>query len=315
MNTNPSRKSFIILSFTLSLFALTVAGCAARHIDQVSVLEPAPTSQYAAGTTFVYSNGTWEKVISATREMVTWENHRGTISTGSPDFTHRRFEWQTLDRRGTRQISPRNDIAYRPPTSLWPLQKGKKASFREDGQWRDAEGIEKTYSSIWSCEVTGTERVSVMAGVFDTWKITCRRYSVNRYGSASRINEVKTWHYAPEIGHPVLITSRYSYDRPSRRRELMAVLPPENMLSPAANDRMNFSLQKSLESNRRGKAVRWEVPGQGLSGKTIPMDTYRLANNVFCRRYVQEVQRVEEKQNFYGMACRNSEGKWIVPRK
>ena len=315
MHINLTRISITILSSILSLFAIMAVGCTARYVEPNPELEPAAAPQYIEGTTFVYSNGSWETVVSASPEKVTWKNHRGFVSAGSPDFTYRRFEWQSRKRRGERSISPRSDISRRPPASLWPLQKGKKAGFREDGQWQDIAGVEKSYASIWSCGVAGTETVSVLAGDFDTWKIDCKRYSVNRFGAASRVKEVKTWYFSPDIGHPVLTTSRYTYDRPSKRRELMAVLPPDGELPPAARTKMVLSLQKSLESNKSGKPLHWELAGQGLSGKTEPRDTFQLKNGAFCRRYVQEVRMVEEKYKYYGMACRSSGGEWYTPRK
>ena len=315
MNPKPSRTPFLMIAVIFSLAAATFSGCATQGIAPGPDLEPAGIPQYLAGTTFVYANGTWETVIAATPDKVTWKNHRGYISAGSPDFTYRRSEWQTRKRQGNRHFSPRTDISYPPATSLWPLAAEKGAAFRENGQWRETQGPEKTYTSIWSCEVQGTERVSVLAGEFDTWKIVCKRYAANRYGSASKVKEVKTWYYAPEVNHPVLTTWRYTYARPSKSVELMAVLPPENEFPSAASARMKLSLQKSLESNKRGKAVRWEVPSQGLAGQTVPLDTFQLENSVFCRRFVQEVRLVEEKRNYYGMACRNPDGRWVVPRR
>ena len=315
MKPNPSSTSIGLSALVLFLAAVAAAGCTTRHLEAGPDLEPAGLPQYVVGTTFVYSDGTWETVRAATPEKVSWVNHRGYESTGSPDFTHRRSEWQTGKRQGKRRFSPRRDIAFPPATSLWPLEAGKTAGFREDGQWREGQGPESTYVSAWACEVAGTERVSVLAGEFDTWKIVCRRYSTNRFGSASRVKEVRNWYFAPAVGHPVLTTKRYTYHRPSKRVELMAVLPPDNELPAAAQSRMALGLQQSLESNQRGNPVQWNVESQGLSGKTVPLDTFQLENGVFCRRFVQEVWLVEEKRSYHGMACRNADGRWEVPRR
>jgi len=58
-------------------------------------LKTAPLPKYQAGTTFVYSDGSWETVIKVGPDGITWRNHRGSISTGSPDFIQKRFKWQT----------------------------------------------------------------------------------------------------------------------------------------------------------------------------------------------------------------------------
>jgi hypothetical protein len=56
------------------------------------------------------------------------------------------------------------------------LRAGNAASYSETGTWIGKGGAESSYRAVWSCAVTGTERVSVMAGDFDTYKIVCKRY-------------------------------------------------------------------------------------------------------------------------------------------
>ena len=124
---------FLILIIPVgAVFTGTGAKSAALQ-DQDS--QPLPV--YQAGTTFVYSNGTWETVTAAELNVVSWKDHRGKTSTGTPDFTRRRLQYRTKTRQGTRVFGPRENITVKGYESIWPLAVGKKASYTERGTWRD----------------------------------------------------------------------------------------------------------------------------------------------------------------------------------
>ena len=76
---------------------------------------------------------------------VTWENNRGRVSTGPPDFTYKQSSWQLGSRQGVREFSPREDVLAVTPTSLWPLRVGNAAGHSERGVWSEKDGPEKTY--------------------------------------------------------------------------------------------------------------------------------------------------------------------------
>jgi hypothetical protein len=277
-------------------------------------MDPVPLPAYSEGTTFVYSNGSWEKAVEANGETVTWENHRGSRSSGPVDFTFRRSRWQTRTRQGVREFAPRSDIYIRKPMSLWPLQVGNQAGHVETGRWSEDGGEEKTYSAYWSCEVTGAGKVSVMAGAFDTVQIECKRYSEGSAGRLPRLWEVRTYHYAPAVGHWVLATRRYTSDRPPRRTELLAVVPPKNGQSAGVQKKMEQSFQLALEKGASGTPVSWS-DGSIAGGATTAVDTFQLPGGTYCRRYVQQVFSGAANGNYFGMACRDEKGSWIVPRK
>lgn len=287
---------------------MAASGCATSPPQRPGPnLAPAQLPIYKKGTTYVYSNGSWETVIDVTSGAVTWKDNRGMVSTGSPDFTYKRTSWQLKSRQGSREFAAREDVLAVPPTSLWPLRVGNVAGYTESGTWSDKSGPEKTYRSKWSCEVAGTERVSVMAGEFDTYTIECARKS------GRRTWEVKTWYYAPAIGHYVLVTNRYTYDQPSRRMELLAVLPPDDGLSAVKRNRIEQNFQKALEYNRSGRPLLWS--DEGINVEITPTDTFRIDNGTYCRRYVQKISLPKEQDTFHGMACRESNGTWVIPRR
>ena len=166
---------------------------------------------YELGTTYVYSDGSWETVAGISPQLITWQDHRGNVYSRSPDFTYRSVNWKTSTRQGSRRFVARSDVLFRKNTSLWPLQKGNVSSFTEMVTSSNVGEPEKSYRRNWNCEVVGTERVSVMAGEFDTWKIACKRYNNFKNPSKARVREIRTWNYAPEIKHYVLTEKTIFY--------------------------------------------------------------------------------------------------------
>jgi hypothetical protein len=316
MNKNKGN----LLYFTLLVIVFAILyfiryGFAEAQQHTGNRLPSAPLPAYRQGTTFVYSDGAWEIVVANSAGQVTWRDHRGYVSSGSADFTRRRTQWQTRTRQGTRQFEARKDLWVRQKTSLWPLQAGNAAAYTETGIWQRKGEPENTYRANWACEVVGTERVSVMAGEFDTWKIECKRYAGGRVSAKSRLREIKTWHYAPEIGHYVLATRRYYTGKAPERLELLAVLPPLEGLSASAKRQLQSKFQKALESKKSGESMKWSLPDKTLSAEIMPTATFRLDDGRYSRRYVQILNRPEGRQAYYGMAVRDAKGRWVIPHR
>lgn len=306
---------FLILIIVVIFMSFISYGFATAQQPTGKHLNVAPLPVYQKGTTFVYSDGSWETVVANTPDKVTWRDHRGYLSSGLADFTRRRTEWQSKTRQGTRQLEPRRDLWVKHKLSLWPLQIGNEAGYTETGVWQRQGEPENSYRANWSCEVAGKERVSVMAGEFDTWKIVCKRYAGKRVSAKSRIREIKTWHYAPEVGHHVLATRQYFTGKPSRRLELLAVLPPLDGLSAAARRRLQSNFQKALEFKKSGESLKWSLPKSALSGHIMPTGTFRLNQGQYARRYVQIFNLPQGQQTYHGMAVRDAKGKWVIPRR
>jgi len=305
-----------IAAILFMILTMMVLGCTSAQRSADVHQNPEPLPVYRQGVTFVFADGTWETVKAVAPNIVSWKDHRGYTSNGTPDFTRRHIYYKTRIRQGTRTFGPREDLIIRSKEVLWPLKIGNRASYTETGTWIDKrDGSEHFYRSQWSCEVVGTERVTVPAGEFNTWKISCTRYNVSGQGVQSRAKEIKTWYYAPEIGHYVLVTRNYLYDKPSRRQELLAVLPPKKILPTRARKKMELSFQKAMEHKMSGSAASWFLASVAASGGTTPYGTFKLADGTFCRRYVQGLKFSGEQQTYYGMACRDSGGRWGIPRR
>jgi hypothetical protein len=317
MITNLDKLIRIADRFILFVFFLIIASACTSIPDTPNPYPgKAPLPVYQKGMTFIYSDGSWETVTATGPKTVAWRDDRGKISRGSPDFTYRRAEWQIDGRNGFREFNPRSDLLMQSRATLWPLQAGNVVTYTETVTRVNREGVMQSSQKQWACQVTGTETVSVMAGEFDTWQINCNRYSISsKKNRKSRMREARTWYYAPQIDHWVMNTITYYYNRAPRRLELMAILPPANELSVKTRRHMNSSFQHALEFNASGKASVWSISDTNISGRTIPVSTFKMTDGTYCRRYAQTLFLSNDRKTYYGMACRDTKGKWSVPRR
>ena len=299
----------------LFLGLIVLIGCSTAPRPVGPNIATAPLPSYEVGTTYVYSNGSWETVAAVSPQLITWQNHRGSIFNRYPDFTYRSVNWKTRTREGSRRFGSFSYYFVKGNNSLWPLQTGNISSFSEMVTSRKLDGPEKSYRVNWTCEVIGTERVAVMAGEFDTWKIDCKRYNNFREPSKARVLETRTWYYAPEIKHYVMARRQYASRKPARRLELLAVLPPANGLSDATRDQMNTAFQTALEYKKRGESATWSMPSTSWSGQVTPTKTFKLADGRYSRQYIQEVNHPDGQRIYHGLAVRDSDGVWIIPRR
>jgi surface antigen len=309
----PLLTCFILLIFMWSAL-YTQTGLAAEK--NPLELPPAPLPTYQVGTKFVYSDGTWETAREVGINQITWVNHRNHVSVGVPDFTYKRARWETSTRYGFRTFTQARFLLEPTTTSLWPLKVGNQSRYEEFGRWYNQDHIEQRYDLYWSCEVKGTEKISVAAGDFDTWKITCRRYP-DKFRSTSRIREYRTWHYAPSINHWVLEIRDYNGYKPNQRRELVAVLPDMAAFTTNEADRtsMQQTFQNTLEENKNEDTAIWENFNEQLVIGITPQRSFTHPSGNRCRQYHQIIAKEGVAFEFPGIACKNPDGRWVVPRR
>ncbi len=312
-----STRNKLVAAFTSALLVLLLANGSWAAVQSNTLgLKASPMPRYRPGTTFVYSDGSWETAIKVGSDGITWRNHRGSISTGSQDFIKKRFKWQTKNRYGYREFKQTTFIMSPPAPSIWPLELGNKTRFDEIGRWFDEYGIEHRYDSFWSCEVKGTERISVGAGDFDTWKITCRRYP-DKFRATSKTREYRTWYYAPIINHWVKEVRDYNGYKKNRMKELVAVLPDLQTFTTDENDILSIQkqFQNALEANQIGDTNVWENFDQQLVIGVTPVQSFKHPDGGICRQYLQVLAKEGLPYEFPGIACRNGRGRWAVPRR
>ncbi|MEE4605267.1 MAG: hypothetical protein V2J65_28570 [Desulfobacteraceae bacterium] len=301
-----------LLLFQLLIFPI---GCstAPKPVGPHDVSVALPS--YELGTTYVYSDGSWETVADISPQLVTWHDHRGNVYNRFPDFTYRSAKWKTRTRHGTRQFVPRSDVLFKKKTSLWPLKEGNVSGFSEMVTSNNPGEPPKSYRVNWTCEVIGTDRVAVMAGQFDTWEIACKRYDNSKNPSKARVKETRIWNYAPEIEHFVITERRYSGRKAARRLELLAVLPPLSRLPDVTRQQMDSAFQMALELKKSGETAAWSIPDTSWSGQITPTDTFRLADGRYSRRYIQKLNHPDGQRIYHGLAVRDSKGVWVIPRR
>jgi len=166
---------------------------------------------YDVGEAFTYDDGRTDTVIARRGDKVTWRTGNGVIQKGYRNFLIPFFEWQNRTRRSRALISAKPDM-------LWPLATGNKQSFEVKQTIVSNDGLTTTeIEQNWQCAVEGTEKITVPAGTFDTYRISCFRY----IPGTSFWRQTRTFNYAPAIGRYVMREDTYS-TLPSRRRELVS---------------------------------------------------------------------------------------------
>ncbi len=161
-----------------------------------AVLAPAPGPELRPGAAFVFRHGNGgevsSRVIGVDGEEVTWQADNGWTWTGKAFFWPV-LSWQRAGASGSQQVSG-------DPGALFPLAVGERAAYRYTGRSSEEPA---GWSGAGRCSVAAVERVTVPAGTFDTFKIVCEQGE-----DLSDPYRVRTWWYAPAVGHHVATLHR-----------------------------------------------------------------------------------------------------------
>ncbi|HLO77199.1 MAG TPA: hypothetical protein VK196_12160 [Magnetospirillum sp.] len=278
---------------TTMMMALAVAACSSEpRLASGPSLPPAPLPQWHVGDSVSWSNGQTETVVAVEGEVVRWRDQDGNTYAGYRNFVLPSLEWDYPETRATTTM----DVA---PTTLWPLRVGAEAHFkvaqRLTAKIHDSE---VAYHDEWMCGVTGTERVRIRLGEFDTWQLRCQRY-----WRGSNMGEI-TWNYAPSLGQVV----RRSWTGAEEPEELVAF--GRGALAPTAGKVAAKVRQRGLESLPSGRKA---LGRTGTVEATIqPTATYRTASGDWCRDFLQTVGTATARATSAASACRDGDGKWQV---
>jgi len=315
------QNLLIVLSFLILLLGTS---CVNKQKDDKAFkqnnlgLPAANLPAYLAGTKFVYNDGSWENVVSVSDDTVHWINHKGYRSSSPLDIVYKRNKWETKTRSGSRTFRP---VTYRfgpQNKTLWPLEKGKMFKYLEQGEWKKKGEESRDYEIFWECQVDETEKLSVPAGIFDTWKIGCKKYSNEFSAVTSSPWEIKTYYYAPIINHWVALDRKFPRDigiKKPKRKELVAVMPGLKpiRLDSKSKSALQRQFQQTLEKNKSGQTSSWNDSVAAISIVTTPIATFSK-NGTPCRQYEQKIFKAAQKNRYFGMACRSNNGNWKIPR-
>ena len=317
MKHYPITKSSVIL-LTLLLAVSLLTGCVANHSGTTSdqsatkgAAYPLPT--YQVGTTYVWADGSWDRVVAVSANEVEWQNHRGHTKTVLRDFTFRPVRWQTSTREGSRKFREAQFYFGSKPFSLWPLSLGNEASYYEDNNWQKAGEPPRSYTAYWNCRVEKNVKVSVPAGKFDGIKVHCGRYSASNRSVASNPREYRTWYYVPEISHWVAYERDYfGENKRFNRKRLTAILPGLDRFPIPATEkkRLENFYQQALSDNQDGQSGKYRVRGGGVEMEITPLQSFTIEDVVPCRQYKQSLNVAGVVEPYFGIACRRENSDW-----
>ena len=219
---------------------------------------------YDVGEAFTYDDGRTDVVIAVRGDKVTWRTANGVIQKGYRNFLIPFFEWQNRTRRSRARITAKPDM-------LWPLATGKEQSFEVKQTITSNDGLTTAeIEQSWQCIVDGTEKITVPAGTFDTYRISCFRYL-----PGTRFwRQTRTFNYAPAIGHYVMREDTYATG-PSRRRELVSAGFSSTALDTADQTTLIATFQAAMANNKDGVGSPWRSADGKLTAMLTPTRTYQ----------------------------------------
>ncbi len=265
-------------------------------------MQPAQIPEHGVGDKVYFSNGRREWVIAEKGDDVVWRRTGNRTYTRSSNFLIPDREWESETRLSKHLM----DLD---PELLWPLKRGNEARYRVQVSYLDkATGSQSFYDRVWDCEVDGAETLSVFAGTFDTYRITCKRYSLK-----GRMYQRRVWHYAPEIGHFVSRWDDYAGKRTSSL-EMTAYQPFVNGMDREWQQGYWKNLRMALEKNLAGRAQSWSDKAAGTKVTITPVRTMKTANGIYCRNYRVDIVMKGKGRKGAGLACRDGKGYWKIPK-
>lgn len=272
---------------------LALAACAQPPAPTMeAALPPAPLPLWRVGDRLSWSNGQTETVVAVDGEVVRWRDQDGNTYGGYRNFMLPSLEWDYPETRAVTAMAV-------PPDLLWPLKAGSTAHFKvKQTLTAKIHDSQTTYTDEWMCGVTGTERVNVRLGSFDTYRLRCQRY-----WRGSNIGEI-VWNYAPGLGQVV----RRTWTGADAPEELVAI--GHGTLDGKAERTAARVRQHGLEAVASGRTALGRSGGIEVAVK--PLASFRTSTGAWCRDFIQTVSTATAHARSGGSACRTADGKWAV---
>jgi hypothetical protein len=259
---------------------------------------------YEVGTTFVYSDGRVEAVTGLKGDMVRWIRGDGTKFTAHRNFLLPWSSWQSKAETGTSTLNRR-------AKALWPKKAGRELSFRVEAtiQMNAAGSGIARRSEAWHCRFDGAERLTVVAGRFETLKMTCARDESDSLPALER-----TWYYAPDIGHYVRVVDASPDDgSAARQTDLVAIRPSGEAWPPIARAALSRAVEQALDSGKSGVETPWTSSGVTTRVTIKPTSGFRALDGKRCRTFLQTWAGSAGKRRYPGAACQDPAGRWRIP--
>lgn len=298
------RYSNLIFTAILSpLFFVTGCQTMGETFPEASEINGMPAARLPVskpGDLRYFSNGRRERVTAIEGEQVVWRRSSRTRYLTDRNFVIPESFKESTRRQLTHHIE--GDAAR-----LWPMQQGIKGWFSALRTTTDKEtGNRRISRRDWSCLVDETQRITVIAGAFDVYRVNCTLSD-----EMGKFKKRRYWYYAPDI-EQVVLQINTSPSRQPKRLELTAFQPA---LPSEAKEAYRDFFQEIMETQPSGQSIRWDDPDRSLHVDITPIKTLRLKGNTYCRNYRMSLQAASGTRQGAGMACRNEKGDWRVPRR
>lgn len=69
---------------------------------------------------------------------------------------------------------------------------------------------------------------------------------------------------------------------------------------------------RAFENEPVGSGTTWRNPDNGNHGTITPTRTYRTAEGTYCREFEQTINVGGDREQAYGTACRQPDGRWQI---
>jgi len=295
------------LFLLLSSLPLLLTGCpfsetgGIRYEPLAAELDAAVLPRFEIGDRRYLSNGRYEEVIALDGDLVTWRSSNGTRYRVRRNFIFPPLLKETAGRRVSNEFEAAEDL-------LWPLQPGNKGWFPARRTSLD-KGSGRRISSKrdWYCRVKDGVRLGISAGRFDAYPVEC-----DRTDEMGRFRQRWLWYYSPLL-EQVVLRRIESPRRPERRLELVAFQPSLDRLSRDEIQAYRERFQWVMEELASGNTEWYQARGSGHRIAIIPLQSLRLRDGHYCRRYRLRVVRGSSRRWGAGIVCRDDAGRWRIP--
>ena len=190
--------------------------------------------EYQAGEVFIYSDRRVEWLHNINDNKIIWTTRKQRPFVRDQNFVLPILEWQVGQSRGQRNI-------FGNPEALWPLREGNSMRFRSVTEQTNLDNNKKRRSvEYWRCKVSDASDISIIAGTFFSYEISCDRYSPTSMNLLKR----RIWYYSPAVGHYIKRKTINYFTGNIESYELVATLNGRNA-NPRRVNKILSILRKS----------------------------------------------------------------------
>lgn len=260
-----------------------------------------PTYQIA--TTYIYSDGSAERVIGVDGSVVKWARNDGTTYATHRNFLMPWSYWTSSGEQGTARVPTA-------PEGLWPRSEGAEISFSATINLRHgtASGVIEKRVEQWRCRNAGDKKLVVPAGRFHTVVFVCRRTANGAVPSLVRI-----WYYAEKIRHYVRFVEKGPDGGVHRKFDLVAVRPGTSGWPPIVRAGLMRAIVRALEAPDDEVRIPWRSSGVDVDVIITAKAPFSNRNARTCRRFEEVWTQTGHQRHYPGVACKILPDRWKFP--